>query len=162
MCLMKTHLMWPPVMTGVTTSPKQNDLSYFNINFSTAYWWQEPLTSFSHNTLTFPALTHSLNTLGSFTVSGLGMKTLLELISFTKECWACSISFHYRFSCHCCSSNFTYIWQLFIFSLMLPLLNELKTSVSSRVAYLDYHCLLAQWMEVSISVTTAGFHRADT
>lgn len=45
-----------------------------------------------------------------------------------------------------------YIWQLLIFSL-----NELKTSVSSRVAYLDYHCLLAQWMEVSISVTTAGF-----
>lgn len=37
-----------------------------------------------------------------------------------------------------------YIWQLLIFSL-----NELKTSVSSRVAYLDYHCLLAQWMEVS-------------
>lgn len=31
------------------------------------------------------------------------------------------------------------------------------TSVSSRVAYLDYHCLLARWMEVSISVTTAGF-----
>lgn len=85
------------------------------------------------------------------------MKTLLELISFTKECWACSISFHYCFSCHRCSSNFTYIWQLLIFSLMLPLLNELKTSVSSRVAYLDYHCLLAQWMEVSISVTTAGF-----
>lgn len=51
----------------------------------------------------------------------------------------------------------TYIWQLLIFSLMLLLLNELKTSVSSRVAYLDYHCLLAQWMEVSISVTTAGF-----
>lgn len=51
----------------------------------------------------------------------------------------------------------TYIFQLLIFSLMLPLLSELKTSVSSRVAYLDYHCLLAQWMEVSISVTTAGF-----
>lgn len=47
-----------------------------------------------------------------------------------------------------------YIWL--IFSLMLPLLNELKTSVSSRGAHLDYHCLLAQWMEVSISVTTAG------
>lgn len=32
-----------------------------------------------------------------------------------------------------------------------------KTFVSSRVAHLDYHCLLTQWMEVSISVTTVGF-----
>lgn len=70
--------------------------------------------------------------------------------------WACHISFHFCFSCHRCF-QFTHIWQLLICSLTLTLLNEPKTSVSSRVAYLDYHCLLAQWMEVSISVTTAGF-----
>lgn len=29
-------------------------------------------------------------------------------------------------------------------------------------AYLDYHFLLAQWMEVSISVTTAGFTETQT
>lgn len=88
------------------------------------------------------------------------MKILLELTFITKlmlqhsEYWAFHVSFHYCFSCH--HFQLAYIWQLLILSLMLPLLNGLKTSVSSRVAYLDYHCLLAQWMEVSISVTTAG------
>lgn len=48
-------------------------------------------------------------------------------------------------------------WPYLVFSFPLLFFNELKTSVSSRVACPDYHCLLAQWMEVSICVTTAGF-----
>ena len=52
------------------------------------------------------------------------------------------ISFHNCFSC----SSFPFCCRCWM---------NLKTSVSSRVAYLD--CLLAQWMEVSISVRRAGF-----
>lgn len=52
-CLIKTLLMWPPVTTGVT----KTDWLLVLTHFSTAYRWEEPLTSFSHNTVTFPALT---------------------------------------------------------------------------------------------------------
>lgn len=66
--------------------------------------------------------------------------------------WTRHICFHHCFSFYRCSSNL----HIFDSCSSFPWMN-FKTSVSSRGAYLDYHCLLAQWMEVSISVTTARF-----
>lgn len=117
--------------------------------------------------VSFPAFNSLTSHSGLFhrdPACGPGMKTLLELTFLTKQ-----MLLHSEFLglSHSLSlllfppSLFLYIYfflQSLIFSLMLPLLNlRLNTSVSSRVAYLDYRCLLAQWLEVSLSVTTAGF-----
>lgn len=105
------------------------------------------------------------NVSGSFTVSVLGLKILLELFSPPDQTevaafWVFGVA---KFPSITAFPAITVHPTLILLKVAHLKLNAaavqwaIKSSVSSRGAYLDYHCLLAQWMEVSISVTAAGF-----
>lgn len=152
-------LVWMHLKEQCHQTERSLVLTRLFFNSFRSHWAAVALILLCH----FSFLTYSPNTWRSFTAiqcPALGRRFYLNLL-FSLNMWATfpSITPTSAIAVLPAYKYVTDSWSSFLWRCCCWVNFCIKQGYQ---AYLDYHCLLAQWMEVSISVTTAGFTETQT